>query len=115
MQIEDISRVVHEANRAYCMSISEYNNAPWDQTSEDLKEHTRKLVKYILEDFKPDLPKPHMLHSKWISIKRDEGWKWGNRYNYELKLHPDFLDYDDLQEDSRRKSPITLGIVKALW
>jgi hypothetical protein len=108
---EDIARVCHEANRAYCRAIFDYSHKPWDDTPQNIKDSTINGVEAKLAN--PNVT-PKESHTNWAKFKIKDGWRWGPRKSLEEKLHPNLVEYEDLPEAERLKDDLFLSIVSLL-
>jgi len=110
MNIEQIAKTCHEANRIYCEQIGDYSQPLWDDAPEWMKVSARKGVKYIMEN--PTLSAAD-LHESWLKHKQDEGWQYGETKNPAKKLHPCMIPYKELTREQRFKDNLFLTIVKS--
>lgn len=108
---EEIARVAHENNRAFCASIGDHSQLSWEEAPEWQKSSSIKGVRHLMEH--PDA-KPSESHESWLQQKKDEGWKHGPVKNPETKEHPDFLPYDELPVTSKSKDYIFQAVVRTL-
>lgn len=111
MKIEDIARIAHEANRAYCESLGDTSQVAWDQAPEWQKSSAINGVAYHLAN-------PHATardsHDNWLKRKTEEGWKYGPKKNPALKEHPCFVPYEQLPIEQRAKDYLFAGVIGAL-
>jgi hypothetical protein len=110
-QIEDIAKVCHEANRAYCASLGDASQLPWDQAPEWQKTSAIDGVKYHL--LNPD-SKPSDSHENWSRVKVEDGWKHGETKDPEAKTHPCLVPFEQLPREQQLKDHLFLGIVRSL-
>jgi hypothetical protein len=111
VKIEDIARVCHEANRAYCVTLDDDSQPPWDDASKDARESSVQGVMAILEG-KTLTPKDS--HDNWYRRKATQGWRYGPVKDVDLKVHPCFLPYEQLPEAQKVKDALFFGVVLAL-
>lgn len=111
MQIEDIARVAHEANRAYCEAMGDHSQVEWKEAPFWQRESCINGVKFHLEN--PGTT-PEMSHKNWLAQKQREGWKWGPEKDEQKKEHPCFQDYQDLPAEQKAKDYIFTAIVSQL-
>lgn len=111
MTVEEIARVCHEANRAYCLSHGDLSHAPWAETDQALRDSVCSGVAMILNN--PETT-PEESHQGWLDYKTAEGWVWGEVKLPELKQHPCMLPYDQLPPEQRVKDEIFAAIVGVL-
>lgn len=111
MQIEDIARVAHEVNKAYCESTGDKSQPTWEEAPAWQKDSAINGVKAHLVN--PDLT-PEQSHELWLAQKRDEGWTYGPVKNPATKEHPCFMPYDGLPEGQRSKDYLFKAVVGSL-
>lgn len=108
---EEIARVCHEANRAYCLALGDLSQKAWENAPEWQKESSRKGVAY--HHANPDST-PADSHKSWLAEKERDGWKYGPVKDAEKKEHPCFVPYAELPKEQQAKDYIFLAIVRAL-
>lgn len=106
-----IAYVCHEANRAYCETLGDYSQLPWDQAPQWQKDSAIKGVEFIASN--PD-SQPSDSHNSWLKEKEETGWKYGPVKDPDKKEHPCFVPYDQLPPEQRLKDNLFLSIVRAL-
>ena len=115
MNVLDIARVCHEANRALCNSAGDFSQPAGaglpDSESEWMIQSSIDNVNGRLEN--PDQPKSHA-HETWMQSKLDAGWVYGPIKCAEAKTHPDLVPYDDLSDFTKSKDHLFAGIVDSL-
>ena len=112
--IEQVAKVCHEANRAYCETLGDNSQPPWGSAPEWQKQSARNGVKFHFAQLATGIePSPSASHEKWLEEKRATGWQYGPTKDPEKKLHPCFLPYDQLPLDQRMKDYIFAAIAKA--
>jgi hypothetical protein len=110
MTPEDIAKVAHDANRAYCETIGDFTQPSWDDAPQWQKESARMGVDLHLSG---DFP-PEASHLAWMTNKFDEGWRWGMEKDSEKKEHPCLVPFDQLPREQQAKDYLFQGIVHAL-
>lgn len=111
MNITDIAQVSHELNKAYCESIGDHSQLPWDDAPDWQQNSAINGVNFHLEN--PDAS-PAASHNSWLKQKEEEGWKYGLVKNPETKEHPCFVPYDELPISQRSKDYIFRQTVHSL-
>lgn len=113
---EQIACVCHEANRAYCETISDFSQKSWADAEEWQRESARKGVKFALAElFAGREPSPAAQHESWLKEKLATGWKYGPIKDAEKKEHPCIMPYLELNGLQKIKDSIFIGIVKAFF
>lgn len=110
MIIAKIAQLAHEANRAYCATIGDDSQLPWDQAPEWAKESAVKGVRAIMEG---KVTRPSQSHESWLEEKIATGWSYGPVKDVEKKQHPCFVPYFELPREQQLKDYIFFSVVKA--
>ncbi|MER2007439.1 MAG: RyR domain-containing protein [Psychrobacillus sp.] len=97
--INDIAKLCHEVNRAYCISIGDNSQPPWNEAPIWQKESAYNGVMFHLNN---DVT-PEQSHENWLEQKKLEGWTWGPVKDPEKKEHPCFIEYDKLPTEQKTK------------
>lgn len=111
MSIENVARVAHEINKAYCESIGDNSQPVWEDAPDWQKSSAIAGVKFHLEN--PTVG-PDASHNNWLKQKEEEGWKYGPEKNPETKEHPCCVPYDELPVSQRTKDYLFKQIVHSL-
>lgn len=111
MNIQEIAKICHDANRAYCQTIGDYSQLPWEDCPDWQRESAIKGVEFNVAS--PYAP-ASASHESWLEQKRMDGWRFGPVKNAEAKEHPCFVPYEDLPEEQRIKDYLFKGIAVAL-
>lgn len=111
MNIQDIARVAHNVNAAYCAAIGDDSQAPWEKAPKWQRLSAVNGVKFHLAN--PDAG-PAASHESWLAEKERDGWKHGPVKDPEKKEHPCFVPYDQLPAEQRAKDYLFTAIVHAL-
>ena len=107
--VDEIGRVCHEANRAYCHFTGDPGLPAWDDLSPDYRASTALGVRLALEGSTPERS-----HTAWVSERLGAGWVYGPVLDREKKIHPNLVPYDQLPLAQRVKDHLFLAIVQAL-
>lgn len=111
MQPEDIARVCHEVNRAYCESLGDASQVSWEQAPQWQKDSAVTGVRFHLAN--PE-SKPSDSHESWLKQKEKDGWKYGEKKDADKKEHPCFVPFEKLPKEQQAKDFLFLGVVRAL-
>lgn len=111
MNIIEVAKITHEANRAYCQTLGDRSQVPWEDAPQWQRDSAIKGVEFNLAN--PDAP-ASASHDSWLEEKRRDGWKYGEVKNPEAKEHPCFVPYEELPEAQKAKDYLFKGIVLAL-
>lgn len=107
---EQIARVCHEANRAWCEANGDTSQVSWDEAEDWQRQSALTGVQAVLDG----TGDPHSLHEKWCEDKIADGWTFGQVKDAEAKTHPCLVDYDELPPEQRAKDELFLAVVSSL-
>ena len=110
MTVEDIARICHEANRAYCLSIGDNSHPSWDDAPEWQRE---SAINGVLAIQNGTVCVPSDSHYNWMSQKAADGWVYGPIKDPGKKEHPCMVSYAELPEEQQRKDALFFNIVNA--
>ena len=111
MNVEQIAKVCHETNRAYCETIGDNSQPKWEDAPEWQRQSAINGVSYHLET--PNA-KPEDSHNSWLKEKELDGWKFGLVKDPEKKEHPCYIPYEQLPEEQKKKDSLFIAIVHTL-
>ena len=111
INVTDIARVCHETNRAYCVTLGDASQVPWDEAPDWQKDSAINGVKFTLNN--PNAP-ASASHDNWFAEKHKDGWKYGPVKDPEKKEHPCMVSYANLPLEQRIKDHLFQGVVKAM-
>ena len=112
MQIEEIARVAHGINKAYCDSLGDYSQLPWEQAPEWQRISAVKGVKFYIEN--PDASPSH-IHEQWLAEKFATGWKYGAVKDPAKKEHPCCVSFDELPKEQKTKDFLFTQCIRSLF
>ena len=108
MTTEQIARICHEANRAYCRAIGDYSHQPWLYTPPEIQASVINGVEAKMAN--PSMT-PRQSHENWLRFKERQGWVYGPEKDLEARTHPCVLPYDQLPEADRVKDELFTAII----
>lgn len=111
MTEQQIARVCHEVNRAYCAAIGDHSQPAWDDAPQWQKDSATAGVSMILDN--PSTT-PEQSHESWLAQKEADGWTYGETKDAEAKTHPCFRPYAELPQEQRVKDYLFGAVVRAL-
>lgn len=111
MTPEQIARVCHEANRAYCESTGDTSQLAWDDAPEWQRQSAIRGAEFTQNC--PDISAAGQ-HEKWWADKKADGWVYGPEKDAEAKTHPCMVPYCRLPEQQQRKDHMFKAIALAL-
>ena len=111
MKIDDIARVCHEVNAAYCRALGDDSQPAWEDAAAWQRDSALNGVRMHLAD-------PHAgveaSHKVWCAEKLEAGWIFGPTKDPEKKTHPCLVPFSDLPREQRAKDHLFRGVVLAL-
>lgn len=110
MKLNDIARLCHEVNRAYCQAIGDDSQPAWEDAPAWQRESARMGVDlHLMGDFGPEAS-----HISWMKQKVEDGWVYGPIKSLEKKQHPCIVPFSDLSREQQAKDFIFRGVVHAI-
>jgi hypothetical protein len=111
MKIEEIAKVCHEANRAYCETLGDFSQVAWADAPEWQRHSAIQGVQWRLDNSDAAVAASH---DAWCDVKRRDGWNYGPVKDAEKKEHPCLVAYDKLPAAEKSKDALFVAVVKAL-
>ena len=99
-QIEQAAQILHNWNRAYCTTIGNPPDQPWEQISDHDRENRQKAIRFLLQHPQAS---PEDVHHEWARDRTEQGWTLGAVRNEDLKTHPNLVPYGELPAAQRTK------------
>ncbi len=110
MNQEQIARVAHEVNRAYCQALGDNSQPAWEDAPEWQRASARMGVDlHTMGDFGPEAS-----HISWAKQKVEDGWVYGPEKRPDLKQHPCLVSFAELPREQQAKDYIFRAVVHAL-
>lgn len=103
--------LAHAANREYCRVLGDDSQVEWHLEPQWQQDSIMAGVIAINEN--PDIS-PEELHERWLSLKAEEGWVYGEKKDPDARTHPCMVPYTDLSEDQRFKDTLFGAVVRAV-
>ena len=110
MHIEQIARLAHEVNRAYCAALGDNSQPKWEEAPDWQRSSAINGVRFHVEN--PDAGPDHS-HNEWLKEKEATGWKFGPVKDADKKEHPCFVPYEQLPVEQKAKDFLFRGVVHA--
>lgn len=103
---ELVARICHEVNRAYCKSIGDNSQEPWDEAPQWKRDATYEMLDSGSKATGEERWR------QWADSKRAAGWTRGPVKDGEAKTHPCLVDsYEQLPPAERLKDELLNAIV----
>ena len=111
----EIARVCHEVNRAYCESLGDKSQKPWDEAEQWQKDSAVNGVLHRIESlFGGDTSGPESQHEAWMADKAKDGWTYGPVKRADLKQHPCMVPFEELHFIQQKKDALFRAVIHAL-
>jgi hypothetical protein len=111
MKKEDIAKVCHEVNKAYCEAQGDLSQLTWEDAPSWQVVSAINGVTFILAN--PDID-ASASHENWMKKKLSQGWKYGETKDANQKTHPCLVPYVELPVEQQIKDHIFRSIVLTL-
>lgn len=111
ISIEDVARVCHEANRAYCRALGDNSQPHWETAPDWQKQSALNGVDFHIRN--PEA-KASASHESWMKEKLENGWKYGEVKDPEAKTHPCIVPFDELPLEQQKKDVLFKAVVDSL-
>lgn len=111
MTNDQIAKVCHEVNRAYCQSLGDFSQLPWDDCPQWQKDSAMLGVE--LHSTRPDAG-PHASHDSWMKQKVNSGWVYGLVKDELERTHPCIVPFAELPVAQQAKDYIFREVVHQL-
>lgn len=111
MRVEEIAKVCHEVNKAYCEALGDMSQQSWEEAPEWQKSSAINGVEFHLAN---PTAGPDSSHVSWMNQKTEEGWKYGPVKDVEKKEHPCYVPYEQLPKEQQAKDYLFRQVVHSL-
>lgn len=111
MTIQQIAQVVHNIQKAFCMSIGDNSLPNWEDAPSEMHTTVIKGVNDLLNN--PDAG-AGFSHEKWMANKIADGWVYGEVKDWEKKTHPSLISFDQLPAHEVTKDVLFVETVRSL-
>ena len=108
---EQIARVCHEVNRAYCQALGDNSQPTWEIAPQWQRDSAMLGVKLHIDN---PTAGAQASHESWLAQKVAEGWVYGPEKRPDLKQHHCMVPFDELPREQQAKDYIFRGVVHAL-
>ena len=108
VQLEDVARVCHAANRAWQQTLGEPPSPAWDEMTAGDQEVSIGGVRAALSGMTD-----RELHTAWAESRIEAGWVYGPVLDRAAKRHPCLVAYDKLPEAQRAKDRLIRAVATA--
>ena len=82
----------------------------WENREDDFKGQFIELIEDLCSG-KRTFQDPEIAHDSWVEKYLEMGWKFGEKYDPENRIHPDIVPYDELNPKEKVKDEVFLRLV----
>ncbi len=111
MKNQEIARVAHEVNRAYCRAIGDHSQPSWKDAPQWQKDSYLVGIQFRIDN--PNAP-PSASHAQWLKTKKQDGWSYGAEKDTDKRTHPCVVPFEALPLFQQVKDYLFSAVVKAL-
>jgi len=111
LEVIQIAKVCHEANRAWCEANGDFSQSVWKDAPENIKQSAIAGVEFHIDN--PDAD-AEASHNEWFLFKQKDGWGYGDVKDAVKKTHPCMVPYESLSVVEQKKDFLFKSIVNAL-
>lgn len=109
--LEACAHAAHETNRAYCRSLGDNTQQPWDSAPEWQKASAKDGVLSVFMDRGITAEQSH---ENWARHKLADGWKYGLVKDAEKREHPCLVSFGELPPEQQVKDKLFIAVVKSM-
>jgi hypothetical protein len=110
-KIEQIARMCHQTNKAWCELNGDNSQKDWDEAQQWQRDSAIKGVEFKLDN--PDAGHDAQ-HNAWMADKIADGWVYGEEKDEMLKTHHCIVAFEKLPEFQQKKDALFVNIVNTL-
>ena len=81
---------------------------PWDEREDDFRRQFREVIERQMGEVRSRSPEE--LHGSWMQSYITMGWVYGEKYDREMRVHPDLVPYADLGQLERDKDAVFIAL-----
>lgn len=107
---EEIAKICHEANRAWCELNGDTSQPSWEETPAWQRESAIAGVAFVRAN--PNAGDSAQ-HESWMAMKLADGWRYGPDKDTTLKTHPCLVPFEELPHEQQFKDKLFRSIVLA--
>lgn len=108
-RIEEVARLCHEVNRAWCQIQGDDSQVPWEEAPQWQRE---SALAGVVAQVNNKLT-PRQQHEAWCDAKHADGWVYGPDKDPQAKTHPCLVPYERLPPAQRAKDHLFVAVVRA--
>jgi len=108
---QEIAKVCHEVNRAYCLALGDTSQQKWEDAPLWQRDSAIAGVNFHLRYPRAE---PSQSHEEWLKTKLLDGWTYGPVKDPAQKAHPCCVLYEHLPKEQQAKDFLFKAVVNAL-
>lgn len=109
MRIDDVARIAHEVNAAYCRATGDNSQPKWEDAPDWQRASAVDGVQNVASG---TVSSPGDSHRSWLAQKERDGWVYGPVKRPEAKEHPCMVPFDKLPPEQQVKDHLFLAVAK---
>ncbi len=103
------AKFVYEAARLQAQAVdAPIVPAEWEKREEPFRKQFYEVIERQCGEQRSKSPEE--LHGSWMQSYFSMGWKYGEKYSREDKIHPDLVPYADLEPRERDKDAVFVAL-----
>lgn len=111
LNIPQIARLCHEANREYCVVHDDHSQSSWEDSPLSIRQSAIAGVRFRYEN---PTATPQAQHDAWMAERIRDGWTLGEVKDPVKKTHPCLVPYSELPDYQRYKDELFMAVCGAL-
>jgi len=113
MSPEEIAKVAHQVNKAYCESLGDTSQVNWDDCPEWQKKSAVNGVNLHTQNRDAGV---EASHESWMKEKVDDGWVYGEKKDPDATppTHHCIVPFSELPKEQQAKDFIFRAVVHSL-
>lgn len=113
MKIEEIAKVAHQVNKAYCESLGDVSQVNWDECPEWQKKSAITGVNLHTDNPNAGV---EASHESWMKEKVDDGWVYGKKKDHDATppTHHCIVPFEQLPKEQQAKDFIFRAVIHSL-
>lgn len=106
---EQRAKFVYEAARIAALAAqAPVIPKPWNEREADFRSQFLDVIKKQCSDSRSE--SPEKLHDDWVQAYFKMGWKYGEKYDVDARIHPDLVPYGQLGQLERDKDSVFIAL-----
>lgn len=110
MDPQNIARIAHEADRAFCALHGDLKKV-WASQEAHERECAVRGVKIATATPRATAAD---LHTSWLRDKREAGWRFGPQLDLHDRLDPMMIPWEQLSDYAQARERLFLAVVRSL-